>query len=116
MSVKPSLLLIVSLNPGTCGSCRHANQGTTDFAENHIFCKRGGPPRQPDQLCNQSMVASPSLYGPLLPNYFFYEPYDGTNATWQFVGDYRILAEDAEPAMREQMQADCPLIAAESSN
>ena len=112
LSVKPSLLLIVSLAPGTCGSCRHANQGTVDFAERHIFCGRGGPPRQPDQLCNQNMAAVPTLYGPVVPNYYYYEPYDGTNCTWHFFGDFRILAEDAEPAMRKCMQADRPLIPA----
>ena len=114
MSVKPSLLLIVSLNPGTCGSCRHANQGTADFAERHIFCKWGGPPRQADQLCNQRMMAVPALGGPVVPNYYYYEPYDGVNSTWEYVGDYRVLAEDAEPAMRKYMQADQALIVEET--
>jgi hypothetical protein len=114
VSVKPSLLLIVSLSPGTCGSCRHANQGTADFAERHIFCKWGGPPLQAEQLCNQSMLAPRTPGGPLVPNYYFYEAYDGTNCTRQYMGDYRILAEDADPAMREYMHADRPIIAGES--
>ena len=118
MGVKPSLLLIVGLSPGTCGSCRHANQGTADFFERHIFCKWGGPPRQPDQLCNQRMMAVPALRGPIVPDYYYYESYDGANCTWQYIGDYRILAEDAEPSMREHMQSDRPLIPAspESEN
>lgn len=118
MGVKPSLLLVVSLSPGTCGSCRHANQGTIDYSEKHIFCKWGGPSRQPDQLCNQRMMAVPALRGPIVPDYYYYESYDGANCTWQYIGDYRILAEDAEPSMREHMQSDRPLIPAspESEN
>ena len=114
MSVKPNLLLTVTLSPGACGSCRHANQGTVDFAERHIFCKWGGPPRQPDQICDQRIVAQPTPHGPIVPGYYYYEPYDGTNCTWGYKGDYRILAEDAEPAVRNYMQADCPVIAGDS--
>jgi hypothetical protein len=114
MSRKPSLLLTVSLSPGTCGSCRHANQGTVDSAERHVFCKWGGPPRQPDQLCDQRMMAVPALCGPIVAGYYYYEAYDGANCSWHFVGDYRILAEDAEPAVREHMEADCPVIPGES--
>jgi hypothetical protein len=110
LTVKPDLLLIVTKNPGACGSCRHANQGTADFAEQHIFCKWGGPARQPAQLCDKPAVAVPALYGPLVSDYFYYQAYDGANCTWQYSGDYRILAEDAESAVREQMQADLPLI------
>ena len=115
MPKKSSTLLILSLTPGTCGSCRHANQGTVDFAEGHIFCKWGGPPRQAGQHCNQHMVAPRTLSGPLLPNYYFYEPFNDNNCTWGLVGDYRILAEDAEPAVRTDMQADCPFIPGEAS-
>jgi hypothetical protein len=114
MPVKSSTLLIVSLTPGSCKSCRHANQGTVDFAEHYIFCKWGGPPRQPEQSCDQQSPAMRVSGGPLLFNYYFYEAFDGTNCTWQIAGDYRILAEDAEPEMRIAMQADRPFIPSDS--
>lgn len=109
MAVKPSLLLTVTRKPQTCGTCRHANQRTVDFAEGHIFCQRGGPPRGYDQLCDQEFVACRIRFGPVESGYFLYEPYDGTNCTWDYRGDYRILADDADESMREEMQALKPL-------
>jgi hypothetical protein len=59
------------------------------------------------------MVAVRTLRSPPLLNYYFYEPFDGHNCTWQHRGDYRVLAEDAEPAVRTAMQADHPFIPGE---
>jgi len=110
MAIKPNLLLVVTRNPGTCGTCRHANHETVDFAESHIFCKWGGPARRPDQPCDQGIVACQTKFEPLETGYYYYERYDGTNCTWSYRGDYRILADDADDSVRKDMQAERPLI------
>ena len=110
MAVKPSLLLVVTRSPKSCGTCRHANQETVDFAEGHIFCKWGGPARQYDQLCNQPIIACCTRFSELEQGYYYYEDYSGINCTWLFSCDYRVLADDADESMRAEMQADRPLI------
>ena len=114
MSVKPYLLLVVTRSPGTCGTCRHANHGTVDIAEQHIFCKWGGPPIQAEHVCDKGIVACRTKNGPPEEGYYFYEIYDGTNCTWGFHADYRILADDADESMRAEMEADKPLIPADA--
>ncbi len=113
MPVKPSILLVVTRNPGTCGGCRHANQSTVDFAEGLVFCQFGGGVRSAGSPCDQPACAVPRVRGPVEDGYYYWEPYAGSNGTWGYRGDSRILAEDADEAMRASLQADIPRIEAD---
>ena len=109
--IKSSTLCIVTRQPGACGDCRHANQGTADFRENHVFCQWDRRPRRTELRCDVSRMLSPSQTG-ADAEYFMFETFDGTNCTWHRVQDSRILAEDADAARRREMQADQPFLPA----
>src|SRR5262245_36409719 len=109
--LKSDTLLVVSLRPGTCGTCRHANQGTTDFKEGIVFCQLADGGRAPDSVCDQQRMALPAP-GPASTarTYFCYERFDGTNGTWRHLENTRVLACDADPEMRELLDAARPYI------
>jgi hypothetical protein len=106
---KTSTLLIVSRQPGRCGTCRHANQETADFREGHVFCQFGGGALNINHICDQRIPAfhrrdeEPELY-------YCYEPFTGNNGTWQKLQDTRVLAADADDEMRICLKADEALI------
>ncbi len=63
--------------PGTCGTCRHSNQGTEDFTEGMVACQLGSGGLTVATRC-QVDFKPPDRDVP----YFMYEPYDGENGTW----------------------------------
>jgi hypothetical protein len=112
MPVKSSTLCIASKEPGVCGKCRHSNQGTVDFAEGHVFCSWISGARHPAYVCDVRLPL-PRGQGLAPEPYYLYEPYDGTNGTWGRRQDTRLLAPDASPELRAQLQADVPFIPAD---
>ncbi|MEO8161483.1 MAG: hypothetical protein ABI588_08690 [Arenimonas sp.] len=114
MAKKSSTLCIASREPGRCGDCRHANQGTVDFAEQHVFCSWGGAGRPQSALCNFRLplpvdVSATSAFVEV----YLYQQYDGMNCTWGKREDTRLLAPDASPALRTSLKADQPFIPAD---
>jgi hypothetical protein len=114
MPVKSSTLCVASKEPGVCGHCRHANQGTADFAEKHVFCGWVSGARHPNYTCDvKRHLPRESSADGNFAEYFLYEPYDGTNGTWGRRQDTRLLAPDASAELRKALQADIPFIAAD---
>jgi len=113
--VKSDTLLTLSREPGPCRTCRHANQGTVDLAEGHLFCEvapRHGPaPVGRDATCTQRLPDDESLRH--LRGLWFYEPFTSANGTWGRLQDTRLLPPAASPELRAQMRADRPYIPAD---
>ena len=42
--------------------------------------------------------------------YYLFEHFDGANGTYGLIADFRILAPDADAALRAMQQADVPII------
>jgi len=113
MVKKSSTLCIASRTPGNCAGCRHANQGTVDFAEGLILCRWDVKKKGDEQVCDVQVELPQDVGDKSRQPYFLYEPFDGNNATWYSYEDGRLLAEDASAAQRRVMQADKPVIPGE---
>lgn len=114
MSRKSSTLLVVARTPGACAECRHANQGTIDYAEGKLRCGLRRKTKRLGQQCDERMPA-PRRPGQRVGHwslYYFFSPFDGHNGTYGSVEDTRILAEDADDQLRTSQQADRPFIPA----
>lgn len=113
--VKSDTLLTLSRAPGPCIACRHANQGTADLAEGHLFCQIsaawGPAPARRDATCTRRVPDDPSFLH--LRGLWFHEPFTGANGTWDRLEDSRLLPPDASPELRAQMRADEPYIPAD---
>ena len=106
--MKTDTLCVATRRPGTCATCRHANQETADFREGHVFCQWEGKPKQLTQQCDVRVALARAVGGKTHNEYFMYEPFDGKNCTWTSFQGGRIMAEDAEPALRAELHADEP--------
>jgi hypothetical protein len=97
---KPEYVFTASVRPGACVHCRHANQGTVDFAEGHLFCGWAHEVRALESTCDvvirlpRSRGASQEEWAP----YFAFERFDGTNRVVDGPRNATVRAEDAEPA------------------
>ena len=95
-------LLTGSHRAGPCATCRHANQGTVDFAEGHLFCEIDKQPKRRDQTCD--VVRNLPLALPFDPEalrpYYLYERFDGENGTYTQLQDIALVAEDASPELQ----------------
>jgi hypothetical protein len=114
---KSSTLLVATRTPGACRACRHANQGTADMSEGHVFCQIDDGVKALDRACDvarplprtqAALAGDPSAWA----TYHFYEPYDGANGTWGRLQDVRLMAEDADEGIRRGLRADVPFIEA----
>ena len=112
MRRKSSTLLTLTRTPGNCGECRHANQGTVDFGEGKLFCAVRYRTKRREQPCDEQMPLPRRAFQPIaeFTLYHLFERYDGTNCTYDRLQDTRMLAEDADAELREQLQADRPFI------
>lgn len=115
---KSSTLLTLTRTPGRCADCRHLNHGTTDHREGLYFCQMAHARKEGDQRCDvkQQFPASPAdqkLSPKKWPTYYFYEPHDGTNCTYERLEDSRLLLEDASPESKKAAKADQPFIPGE---
>ena len=110
MPRKPSLLCVASQTQGRCRDCRHANQGTRDFAEGLVLCAWDHGSRRLDTPCDVKLELPRRAGGERVAGYYLFERYDGANGAWLFRGDRRMLAADADASQRALMQADQPLL------
>lgn len=111
MAPKTSTLVIGTKSQGGCETCRHANQGTADFAEGHAFCWIDKHTKQRAQRCDVELRLPKSSKEPVArwEAYFMYEAFDGANGTYDRATDLRMLAEDAEPALQHTLRAHVPV-------
>lgn len=114
MATKSSTLCVATRTPGACGGCRHANQGTADFAEGRVFCGYKKALVSAEQTCDAGLPLPRSASTPVaeFQRYFLFEPFDGHNGTYGVAEDLRILAEDADADLRAALQADRAVIPA----
>jgi hypothetical protein len=113
---KSSTLVIVTERPGSCATCRHANQRTLDFRKGIVACGIDGNLKRAKQRCDVSRrIPSRSPIGPesTWKKYFFHQKYNGKNCTFGKAQDLRVLAEDADGLLRASLRADVPFIPAE---
>lgn len=111
-TMKPSILMVLSSRPGKCADCRHSNQGTVDFGEGHLVCAVDQRPKRADQTCDVQMsaprtvpIGAPASW----KKYFASERFDGSNSTYGITADFRVLAPDADQALRAALGADTPV-------
>ena len=114
MGVKSDTLLTLSRAPGLCGTCRHANRGTVDFQEGHVFCELGGAARHVNFPCDQQVPLTRAVAA-APETYYCYEAFDGRNGTWGRLQDARMLAQDADEEMRRALRADIPFVPADAA-
>jgi hypothetical protein len=109
---KSSTLAVLTKKPGTCLTCRHSNQGTLDFSEGLAFCWIAKSTKRPTQTCDvtQILPRHPGTDLKTWETYAFYQPYDGTNGTYEKSEDLRLLADDADEDMKRTQQADIAVI------
>jgi hypothetical protein len=109
---KTSTLYVTTRSPGTCATCRHANQGTADFDEGRVLCWVDKRTKQITQTCDVTMALPRTSGQPVAAwsTYHLYQPYDGENGTYEKSTDTRILAEDADAKLRAAQRADEPVI------
>jgi hypothetical protein len=112
---KSSTLVIATKSPENCAKCRHSNQGTVDFREGHLLCWMDKQTKRPETRCDvvRHLPRSTSMDDPKSwSSYFLYQPFDGSNCTYDKSTDLRIIAEDADEALKRSLRADKPLIPA----
>ncbi len=107
---KSSTLVIATKTPGPCTACRHANQGTVDFAEGKLFCWFAKATKTATQQCDVTLPLRKSTKSTEVETYYLFERYDGDNGTFAESEDLRILAEDADEDLRRSLHADRPFI------
>jgi hypothetical protein len=71
---------------GTCQTCRHANHDTMDAEDGFWACPWIGGVR-PSDACRVQYTST---------NSFAFEPYDGSNGTWNRDGTLRTLPKGYE--------------------
>ncbi len=97
--VKPEYVFVASKSPGPCAECRHANQGTADFAEGRLFCGRSAGDRTRASMCDV-IVPLPRYAGETYNTwgrYYLFERYNGSNAVATAPFNATVLAEDRAP-------------------
>lgn len=79
---KPEYIFTASPRPGPCTECRHANQGTVDFAEGHLFCGRAHATRTRAATCDVTVKLPRRAGAPQAEwgTYYLFERFDGQNA------------------------------------
>jgi hypothetical protein len=99
LAVEPEHIFVASKSPGPCAECRHANQGTADFAEGRLFCGRIPGDRTRASMCD-AIVPLPRYAGQPYETwgrYYLFECYNGVNAVTEAPFNATVLAEDREP-------------------
>jgi hypothetical protein len=106
--MKPFYVFVVSRNAGPCQLCRHANQGTVDFTEGHLFCGKLGEPRSRDDTCSVRIHAQKRAGQPVaeMTLYYLFERYNGSNRVEYGATGYNadVFPEDAEGERAEALQ------------
>ena len=109
-SVRDNVLCVAAVEPGECRNCRHANQGTADFAEGHVFCRWDDRPRRRATLCNATMDL-PRTMGGAAERAYLYERFDGGNGTFAKSIDVRVIAADCDLEIKKAARWNEPVIA-----
>lgn len=107
--MKPEYVFVLSRTAGPCRLCRHANQGTVDLAEGHLFCGQIAQPKSRDDTCTVTVPAPRRTGEPVeaWASYFLFERFDGENLVEYGGGGYnaKVFPEDADGERAEALLA-----------